>query len=225
MINILLISDIQNKIDKIKHILEAQNIKLSAKSNENDILDEIVQTSFDIVLIDSQIQNTDISAIARKIKLNYKTQNTRVLLILNEACHDNELIKTASGIIQEPYSDAVFLAMINSALRTKNSMDIMAQNNTELAKSLYQLDVLYKTSTQLAGSLDKTNLIMSMIEGVEKTLSFDFSYTLIFNDKQDVKLLINSLYPLTSTFEEAVKLRAILNYKMLFSEDNLPYPF
>ena len=80
---------------------------------------------------------------------------------------------TATGYAKE-------LSVINSSLRTKNSLDILGQNNTELAKSLYQLDVLYKTSTQLAGSLDKDNLILSMIDGVDRTLSFDISYLFLF---------------------------------------------
>ncbi len=223
MINIILIADEPKITDSVKQILGNQNSELAVNCDEVTVNELIAEKIFDVVLIDTNVKSIDVLAVVREIRLNHKTQNTQILLLAYNASQNQELLKIASGVIQTPYSDDIFMAIINSALRTKNSMDIMTQNNNELAKSLYQLDVLYKTSTQLAGSLDKTNLILSMIEGVEKTLSFDLSYTLIFNDKHDITLLINSLYPLTSTLEEAIKLRAVLNYRMLYADENLPY--
>ena len=220
MINILLISNLPEKTKNIEDILAKLGMQVCTKCDELSILDKISNISFDIVLIDTLIENLDILSVVRKIKLNHNTQNTQILLLTSPEFYNHELMKIVSGIIQEPFSKEIFTSIISSAVRTKNSLDILSQNNIELAKSLYQLDVLYKTSTQLAGSLNKANLILSMIEGVEKTLSFDLSYTLIFNDKQNVDLLINSIYPLTSTLEEAIKLRAVLNYKMLYPEDN-----
>ena len=55
----------------------------------------------------------------------------------------------------------------------------MAKSNQELARSLYQLNVLYNTSSQLAGSLDKDKLLKIMIEGIEKSLNFELPLFII----------------------------------------------
>ena len=105
----------------------------------------------------------------------------------------------------------------------KRQVDTLSTNNSELAKSLYQLDVLYNTSTQLAGSLDKQKLINIMIDGLEKSLSFSLSSTLVFNDEHHIDLIINSLYAISPRLEHSLKLRAILSYRALFDKKRIPY--
>ena len=94
----------------------------------------------------------------------------------------------------------------------------MTKANQELARSLYQLNVLYNTSSQLAGSLDKDKLIKIMIEGIEKSLNFELSCTLMFRSEREPVLIINSLYKVSDRLLEALKLRAILSYKSLLSD-------
>ena len=94
----------------------------------------------------------------------------------------------------------------------------MAKSNQELARSLYQLNVLYDTSSQLAGSLDKDKLLRIMTEGIEKSLSFDLACTLMFRSDREPVLLINSLYKISDRLLEALKLRAILSYKSLLAD-------
>ena len=107
---------------------------------------------------------------------------------------------------------------IDSALKTRQSLIKMTKANQELARSLYQLNVMYNTSSQLAGSLDKDKLLKIMNEGIEKSLSPELSCTLTFRSEREPVLIINSLYKISDRLLEALKLRAILSYKSLLSD-------
>ena len=62
-----------------------------------------------------------------------------------------------------------------------------------------------------------------MIDGLEKSLSFSLSSTLVFNDEHNVELIINSLYGISPRLEHSLKLRAILSYRALFDKKRVPY--
>lgn len=220
MINILLISESSEKILEIEGILKNTDFSFDYALNEADVNALIEKSGYDIILADTNTKNLDITNAIRKIKSHYLSSNAQILLLTDGKKNNPELSKLASGFILQPCSNELFLSVINSSLRTKNSLDILGQNNTELAKSLYQLDVLYKTSTQLAGSLDKDNLILSMIDGVDRTLSFDISYLFLFDDLKNPQIVINSIYPLTETLVQAIKLRALLNFKEIFAKQD-----
>ena len=102
-------------------------------------------------------------------------------------------------------------------MQLRETLRILSKNNNDLAKSLYQLNVLYTTGTQLAGSLDKTKLIEITTDGLDQSLSLSLSYALILNEVNDIKLIIKSLFPISERLENAIKLRALINYKNLFS--------
>ncbi|MCK7470107.1 MAG: hypothetical protein MZU95_04355 [Desulfomicrobium escambiense] len=88
---------------------------------------------------------------------------------------------------------------------------------------MYQLNVLYSTSSQLAGTLDKTKLINIMNTGLEKSLNFSICSALVINNPEDATLIINSLFAITERLEHALKLRAIIGYKSLFEDKKLPF--
>ena len=204
MMNILLISESSEKHREIENIFQKSDFKLDLALNESDIGVLIEKSGYDLILIDTKVNGIDIVKAIRKIKSHFKSSNAQFLILTDGNMQNTDILKHASGFIQQPCSNELFMSVINSSFRIKNSLDILGENNTELAKSLYQLDVLYKTSTQLAGSLNKENLILSMIEGVDKTLSFDISYAFIFDDLKNIKLIINSIYPLTTTLIQAL---------------------
>ena len=112
----------------------------------------------------------------------------------------------------------MLLATVESGLKTRQTLVKMSKSNQELARSLYQLNVLYNTSSQLAGTLDKEKLIKIMVEGIDKSLNFELSCTLMFHSEREPVLIINSLYKLSDRLLEALKLRAILSYKSLLKD-------
>ena len=70
----------------------------------------------------------------------------------------NECMNLAEGFIQPPLQEEVLLNIINSHLKIKKSLDRLYENNKELSRSLYQLNVLYNTSSQFAGTLNTEKL-------------------------------------------------------------------
>ena len=64
-----------------------------------------------------------------------------------------------------------------------------------------------------------------MNEGLEQSISYSLASTLIINNSDDVTLIINSLYPITKRLEQALKLRAIITYKSMFKNNDLPINF
>ncbi len=223
MAKVLFISEDEKKRTTVHTVLSENSVDVEFASDEISAFDKITTFFPDLILLDEALNVSDITLLAKKIKINTQTDNIIFSLLIDPKCDNQDLLKTASAYIVEPINPKILLSTIMSNIRMKNSLDVLAKNNADLAKSLYQLDVLYNTSTQFAGSLDKTNLINIMIEGLEKSLSFNLSYILLFNDENNVKLIINSLHPLSERFEQAVKLRALLSYKSLFDKKEMPY--
>ena len=100
---------------------------------------------------------------------------------------------------------------------------MLSGKNKDLADSLYRLNVLYNTSSQFAGTLDTKELLNYMIEGLDKSLSFDLTCTLSFGFEQEPVLIINALYDISEELLSALKLRAVLNYKSLFKNRDVPF--
>ncbi|MDD3237241.1 MAG: ATP-binding protein [Candidatus Gastranaerophilales bacterium] len=217
MAKILLITDNNKKINKASELFYKHGHELISFNSDEEIFETVKANDVDVILIDLATKKYDINNVCRKIKIQTQTKNIQTILIFNEGKLENEILKYANAYIQEPFEDSLLLATINASLQHKESLEGLSANNKDLAKSLYQLNVLYNTSTQLAGSLDKTKLIDIMMDGLEKSLSFSLCYSLVFNDPTDITLLINSLYPISKRLEDAIKLRAILSYKTLFS--------
>ena len=119
-------------------------------------------------------------------------------------------------------SEDIILSTLNINLRMKSSLDMLSNSNKDLADSLYRLNALYSTSSQFAGTLDKSKLIQYMIEGMDKALSFSLTCTLSLCTEEKPVLLINSLYELSEELITALKLRVILNYNSLFEGKTLP---
>ena len=186
-------------------------------SNETKAHFVVSKVTPDIVIIDGDITCLDLKPLCKKIK----QYPVIILMIIGETQHNKDVTHNVNLFIKAPIDKHLLSATIDSSLRTRQSMLKMSQSNQELARSLYQLNVLYDTSSQLAGSLDKDKLLKIMIEGIEKSLNFELSCTLMFRSEREPVLLINSLYKVSDRLLEALKLRAILSYKSLLNDPPL----
>ena len=218
MINILLVSDNEEKKNIISQILLKMGYNVTCFVNENEILKLVSLNPPNAIVVDYETKNIDISLFLKKIKVQYKGDNFLIITIVPKKFDDYELIKLSDFVINDYKNEGLLKQTITSCLKLKNTLDTLSKNNQELALNLYQLDVMYNTSTKLAGTLDKTKLIDIMLDGLEKSLSFQLSYTLIYNAQDDLTLIINSLHPLSKRFEQAIKLRALLSYNNLFDK-------
>ena len=215
MTKFLLISGDSEKEGIIKEVFTSDEVISTV--DETLIFDTLKVEDPDIVIIDGDIEAVDLKPLCRKIK----QFPVITLLILGEVSHNKDVTHNVNLFIKTPIDKKLLSATIDSALKTRQSLLKMTKANQELARSLYQLNVLYDTSSQLAGSLDKDKLLKIMTEGIEKSLNFELSCTLMFRSEREPVLLINSLHKVSDRLLEALKLRAILSYKSLLADPPL----
>ena len=213
MIKVFLLLKIAEFREKIINLLDKNTYETTySNGNVDDIITQINYDCPDIVLIDSNYD--DCEFIIRQFKSLAKNQNIQIIMLLDD--DKTDLINLSDGIIQKPYKDEIILSTINSHYKIKKSLDRLFDNNKELSRSLYQLNVLYNTSSQFTGTLNTKKLYDIMIEAMEKTLSFDLSCVLTYNSLTNPILNLNTLYPPSESLVDALKIRSILNYKSIF---------
>lgn len=220
MANILLVSEDEKKGKQFQEILQKNSHEFSYADNQLLATDIIKTQHPDIVILDNEVKNFDLKTISKKIQ---SYDNILTILLAKSENVEPEILKNSNAFLQEPVSKTFLISTINSNLKTKGSLDKLSNSNQELARSLYQLNVLYNTSSQFAGTLDKDKLISIMIEGMDKSLGFGLACALTFRGENEPVLIINSLYNISERLLEALKLRAALNYKSLFDKKTMPF--
>lgn len=212
-----LFNDSNAKNQIISFLLKQKEIELMESSGETeDILTQIYHFSPDIILIENGFDNCEL--MIRQIKSSSKNDNTQIILFLNkhEECQYASL---ADGFIEYPINEQILFSTIESHYKIKKSLDRLYENNKELSRSLYQLNVLYNTSSQFTGTLNTSKLYDIMIEAMEKTLSFDISSVLILNSENKPVFNLNTMHTPSDNLIDALKIRSILNYRNELEKD------
>ena len=153
MTKFLLISEDNEKEALIREVFPSDEIIVT--TDEVFVFDSLKVEEPDIVVIDGDTNVLELKSLCRKIK----QYPVIILMILGEVDHNKDVMHNVNLFIKTPIDRKLLNATVESSLKTHQSLVKMAKSNQELARSLYQLNVLYNTSTQLAGSLDKTKLI------------------------------------------------------------------
>jgi len=208
MSKICLISENSQKIKKITDIVEKLGYSFICTCGNKEDSKEIEEFSPDVILLDG----ADVQ--------NFKDYNAQIILITGM---QNELSPFADAYLTEPVDEKILASTLAAQIKNKKALETLTENNLELSRSLYQLNVLYNTSSRFAGTLEKDVLFQIMHEGLEKSLSFDLSCMLFFLDDKSANLVVNSRYPLTSRLENALLLRTLLAYKNLYEKKYLPF--
>ncbi len=212
MTKFLLISEDSEKERIVKETFSSDEVITSV--DEMMIFDTLKVEEPEIVILDGDLTALELKPLCRKIK----QFPVIILLVVGNVRHNKDVTHNVNLFITTPLDKKLLAATIDASMRTRQSLIKMTKANQELARSLYQLNVLYNTSSQLAGTLDKDKLLKIMVEGIEKSLNFELSCTLMFRSEREPVLIINSLYKISDRLLEALKLRAILSYKSLLSD-------
>ena len=175
MAKILVVSDNQDIITLVQSTLLNHDILVSV--DETAILDIMKVDTPDIVMLDADC-DSDIKSVFRLVK-NFQTI---LLLIMGDKEIPQEVIANSHIYVAKPINQVLLKSTVKSGLRTRKILQKFAKSNQELANSLYQLNVLYNTSTQLAGSLSRNKLVDVLNEGIDKSLNSNVSCTLSFKD-------------------------------------------
>jgi len=244
MSNIYLVTTQSDELFQTAHELENQgHCCLWAQGDSNAVLAQISEFSPDIVIVDTNFP--DAQAITKKIKTDFKELNIQTILLLDGATeldyldfadgyvemserNKNEVFDSRTNETKEHSSYVlgnknILIHTIHSHIKIKNSLDELDKSNKEISKNLYQLNVVYNTSSGFAGTLNREHLYGIMLEGLEKTLSFDVAALLVFNKDNSASVHINSLRQPTDSLKEALVLRLLLEYKNMYSKNELPY--
>jgi signal transduction histidine kinase len=174
-----------------------------------------------IILLDASSSSIDLSQLYRKIN-SIKESLTTIVFVKDDKIPP-ELLNISDSFLTEPVSDNILIATINVNMRRKDALTRLSTSNQNLSKSLYQLDVLYNIGSQFAATLDKEKLINIMLEGLDKALGFSVACVLTFKSNNEPLLIINSINHISDRLLEALKLRAVLNYKSLFENKEMPF--
>jgi len=207
-------------IEKYTKIFEGKIFTYQVCQDEFDLQNIIENDSADIYIFDGNI-NCDLKQIIQRIR--NISDNSQIILDTGFSNIDNEICANINGYIFENFSEEVVLNTINTALKTKSKLDKLTARNKDMAESLYRLNVLYNTSSQFAGTLDIKELLNYMAEGLEKSLSFDLACTISFGFENEPVLIIDSVYDVSEELTNALKFRAVLNYKSLFESKEIPF--
>lgn len=206
MAKILLVSDNKETESVVETTL--LNHEVISATDYTSVMDIMKVEMPDVVMLDSDMEIEN-----KQLYKRVKDFPVIVLLIMGEKEFPQDIISNAHVYISKPINQELLKSSIESGLKVRKSLKKLAKSNQELANSLYQLNVLYNSSSRLAGSLSRDKLIDEMNEGLDKALNSNISCTLSFKDDRTPLLLINSNYKLSQRLIESLKLRAVLNYK------------
>ncbi len=195
---ILTISKNTGMLEDVFAILNSSSIQNTSYKyeNEDETLDFIKENAPSILILDDKTEAPAI--LAKKVKSEFE-DNIFIILLCDTENFDvknGDFSGSVDSFVQKPIQKNILISTVNSFLKIKKSLDKFKKDNKELNKSLYQLDVLYNTSSKLSGNLDKKKLYEIMFETLEKTLSFDLACALIFPqayENSENKLFIHSL--------------------------------
>jgi len=221
MAKILMVSDDNNKIKHYDEMLTSFSHDFQFASDNQMFFDILEINTPQIIMLDANSASLDLPSFYRKI--NAIKENLVTITLLKEDKIPPELLNISDAFLMEPVSDNILISTININLRRKETLTRLANNNQNLSKSLYQLDVLYNTGSQFAATLDKEKLINCMLEGLDKALGYSVACVLTFKANNEPLLIINSINQISDRLMEALKLRAVLNYKSLFENKEMPF--
>ena len=219
MTKILLISGNSDINQKINKIFNKSPYEYYETADEVLVTELVVKNMPDIIFIDQNLENH--KKFDKIVKSH--SENSIIIYIISSDNIDKDVIKSANAFITPDMSDELIISTLNINLRMKNSLEMLANSNKDLADSLYRLNAMYSTSSQFAGTLDKAKLLQYMAEGMDKALSYSLNCTLSLCTEDEPVLIINSLYELSDEIISALKLRTILNYKQIFSDKKMPF--
>ncbi len=218
MSKIVLVTDNRKTVNDVEKMLQQESCELICVKADEEAEIIVQNVNPDVVVYDFDVINIDIIEIIRNLKFTLQTNDIRSIILLPENNINYDILKFTNDYVIRPFDKNLFISTVNSNIQLREALRVLTKDKQDLAKSLYQLNVLYTTSTQLAESLlDKTQLIEIMTDGLEQSLSLSLCYALILNETNDIKLIIKSLFPISPRLENAIKLRALLNYKNYFS--------
>ena len=217
MADIILFTKNENLKTLFDEIFPNERNSLLFISDAEECMRYLYSQNIDGVILDYEADE-NLSALARKIRVVGKKKQP-FLLLHAPIDYENELLfRYVDGFLPKDAAKSQITALLHSALRLERNINDLTKNNTELAKNIYQLDVLYNTSSGFASTLNKKKLIDLMMQSVQRSIDPTFMSVYV---KETNTLFLSSNRKPTYRLEDALKLRAILNFKVVFPNEEI----
>ena len=158
MAEIILFTNSDKLCDLISEILPQNTHNIYKINDIDECMKCLYSKNIDGVIIDCD-NDANLTLLARKIRVIGKKKQPFVLLNAPQDYENDILFKYIDGFLTKNASKSQINTIINSALKLENNLNELSKNNTEIAKNIYRLDVLYNTSSGFASTLNKKKLI------------------------------------------------------------------
>lgn len=144
MLRVCIVEDDSQILRELRILLERNEYAVYACSRFDNLVEEIVSSAPDIILLDLNLPYVDGHVICRELR---KLSNTPIIVVTSRNSDLDELMSMnlgADDFIAKPYSPQILLARIASVLRrAKESGAVLAQNYEGLSLDAAKGQIAY----------------------------------------------------------------------------------
>ena len=140
--HILIIEDDLKIRRELDTLLVSNGYNVKAITNFSNILDELKNYKYDLILLDINLPGLDGFEIAKNVR---KASNVPIIFVTSRSSDEDELKSIITGgndFITKPYNKLILLEKIKRALNKKDSKEIMEVKGVVLDP--YKSEVSYK---------------------------------------------------------------------------------
>ena len=178
--DILIIEDDLKIRRELDTLLVSNGYTVEAITNFSNILDELKNYKYDLILLDINLPGLDGFEIAKNVR---KESNVPIIFVTSRSSDEDELKSIITGgndFITKPYNKLILLEKIKRALNKKDSKEIMEVK--EVVLDPYKSEVSYKGEV-IELTRNEFRIIYYFFLNKDKVLSKEELIEYLWNDK------------------------------------------
>ncbi len=189
--DILIIEDDLKIRRELDTLLESNGYNVEVITNFSNILDELKNYKYDLILLDINLPGLDGFEIAKNVR---KESNVPIIFVTSRSSDEDELKSIITGgndFITKPYNKLILLEKIKRALNKKDSKEIMEVKGVVLDP--YKSEVSYK-ERKIELTRNEFRILYYFFLNKNKVLSKEELIEHLWNDKyylDETILLVN----------------------------------
>lgn len=189
--NILIVEDDLKIRRELDTLLVSNGYNVEAITNFDNILDELKNYKYDLILLDINLPGLDGFEIAKNVR---KKSNVPIIFVTSRSSDEDELKSIITGgndFITKPYNKLILLEKIKRALNKNDNKEIMEVK--EVVLDPYKSEVSYKGKA-IELTRNEFKIIYYFFLNKDKVLSKEELIEHLWNDKyylDETILLVN----------------------------------
>lgn len=166
--SILIVDDVPTNIQLVASILAPFDYELSFANSGQDALNQIEETSFDLILLDIMMPGMDGLEVGRRLKAHENTRDIPIIFLTAKSDEDSIIDGFevgAADYVTKPFNPAELVARVQTHLKLKHTQDKLRRRNQELAEAIQMKNRLLSiASHDLKNPLSAVNGFATMLE-------------------------------------------------------------